>query len=331
MTKDAKLTDTEIVENRQERLRRAIDDSSLLVEFIAASKKPAPKDEVTRLIATQHAYADKPELSEKDETAFWLAYSALATAVRPATVEGIRYVSPNKNLGFFGWIWKNAWITFPVAIIAAVYLAMQVHIVRGSTLVSRYNATMAEIVTVNQAEPIDPAKLDALATQLEGLRLELAEWRFDPSFKIGSSENAEAEALAGGHDPVLRAQIELETASSYLLPFILGLLGACTQVLRSIAKRIGEQSMNPTLLPMYYIRVLLGFIIGTIIGLFMLPSAASSTANPFSFLTSLPLLTAAFIAGYGAEVLFTILDKFVNDLRSYISGNTSKDAAPPEK
>jgi hypothetical protein len=118
----------------------------------------------------------------------------------------------------------------------------------------------------------------------------------------------------------MRAQIELETGSSYLLPFILGMLGACTQVLRSIARRIGQQSMNPTLLPTYYIRVLLGFIIGTIIGLFMLPAAAGSAANPLSFLSSLPLLTAAFIAGYGAEVVFVALDKIVNDARAYISG-----------
>jgi len=312
------LTDAKVREHRRDRLRDAIDDSSLLVAFIAASKKEAPKAEVAKLIKIQHAYAGDPKLSEQEETDFWLAYSALATAIRPATVEGIRYVAPNKNLGFIGWMWKNRWITLTVAIIAIVYLGVQIHVVRGSSILSGYNATLADLEKADQAEPKSEDKIVTLTNQLDGLRKELITWMFDPAIKLGRSDTAEM--VAANQDPVMRAKIEIETASSYLLPFLLGMLGACTQVLRSIARRIGEQSMNPTLLPTYYIRVLMGYIIGTIIGLFMLPSIGGTTTNPFSLLASLPLLTAAFIAGYAAEVLFVALDKIVNDARDYVSG-----------
>jgi hypothetical protein len=316
MKNGEKLTDADIVRNRQERLRRAIDDSSLLVDFLSASNKAAPKEEVTKLIAIQHAYAENPALTEKQETAFWLAYSVLATAIRPATVEGIRYVAPNKNIGFFKWLVNNIWITGIVGGIALVYLLAQIHVVIGTTLVNRYNGGVAEFTKASQAEEKDAAKIDALASELARLDEQLADWN---GFYVTRAETS---------DQLTRAQILLETLSSYLLPFILGMLGAATQVLRSVARRIAQQSLNPVLLPTYYIRVLLGYIIGTIIGLFMLPSVAGNAANPLGFLTSLPLLTAAFIAGYGSEVIFTALDKFVNDLRSYIAGDRSKDSSP---
>lgn len=318
MTADVKLTDANLADRHRERLRRAIDNSSLLVDFFTSSKKQATAQTITQLIAIQHAYATNPQLSQEDEAKFWLAYSELATAIQPATVEGIRYVAPNKNIGFAGWMWKNRWITGIAFLIAFVYLLAQMHVVIGNTLVNRYNGGVAELTKASQAETKDQAKVDALATELARLDGQLAEWN---GFYVVRAETS---------DQLTRAQILLETLSSYFLPFILGMLGSATQVLRSVARRIGEQSMNPTLLPTYYIRVLLGYIIGTIIGLFMLPSVAGNAANPLSFLTSLPLLTAAFIAGYGAEVVFTALDKFVNDLRSYIAGEKSGDS-PPSK
>jgi hypothetical protein len=321
---DARLTDADLVEHRQRRLRKAIDDSSLLIEFLASSERTAPAEPLARIVAIQHAYAAKPELSEQDEAAFWLAYSALATAVRPATVEGIRYVAPNRNIGFLGWMWKNRWITGTVTVIAFVYLIVQIHVVIGTTLVNRYNGAAAELAKASQAQPRDQDKIDALANDMSRLTGELADWN---SLEIATLYLTRT-GVGDSADQLTHAQISLETSSSYLLPLILGLLGAATQVLRSVARRISQQSLNTTLLPAYYIRVLLGYIIGTIIGLFMLPSVAGNSANPFSFLTSLPLLTAAFIAGYGVEILFTALDKFVNDLRSYIAGKGADDSAP---
>ena len=123
MSDETKLTDAKIAERRQERLRQAIDDSSLLLDFIAASRKDAPTDAVKDLVAIQHAYAAKPNLSADDEAKFWLAYSKLATAILPATVDGIRYVAPNKNLGFIGWMWKNRWITGIVFVAVVLFTA----------------------------------------------------------------------------------------------------------------------------------------------------------------------------------------------------------------
>ena len=71
----------------------------------------------------------------------------------------------------------------------------------------------------------------------------------------------------------------------------------------------------------------LGLIIGATIGLFLAPASASNPANPLGFLATLPLLTAAFLAGYGVEIFFALLDKLVNDARDYIKGRKSDDGA----
>ena len=68
------------------------------------------------------------------------------------------------------------------------------------------------------------------------------------------------------------------------------------------------------------LRVLLGLIIGATIGLFLTPTAGANPTDPLSFLKSLPLLTAAFLAGYAVEIFFALLDKVVNDARAYIAG-----------
>ena len=106
------------------------------------------------------------------------------------------------------------------------------------------------------------------------------------------------------------------------------MLGSCTQVLRSIARRISEQSLHTKFLPTYYVRVLLGLIIGATIGLFLAPASASNPANPLGFLATLPLLTAAFLAGYGVEIFFALLDKLVNDARDYIKGKKAEANEP---
>ena len=80
--------------------------------------------------------------------------------------------------------------------------------------------------------------------------------------------------------------------------------------------------MNTVFLPAYYVRIVLGMILGATIGLFLQPSTAN-TENPFAFLTNLPLLTASFLAGYAVEIVFALLDKIVGDARSYISGSKS--------
>jgi len=319
------ITDAEIVAQRQLRLRQAMDESSLLVAFLTKSTRAVPADAVTKVVAVQHAYATNPALSDADEATFWLAFGALINAAAPATVEGIRHVSLYRSVSFFGWIWRNVWITLTTSVVVLIYLLVQIHVVSGTTIVNHYTATLDDLTTASHAEPADSAKVDLLAKDAERLSDLVTLWNACPAYPILIPCFKDVSTSAP--DQALRAQIALNEVNTYALPLILALLGSCTQVLRSIARRISEQSLNTKFLPTYYVRVLLGLIIGATIGLFLAPASASNPANPLGFLATLPLLTAAFLAGYGVEIFFALLDKLVNDARDYIKGRKSDDGA----
>jgi hypothetical protein len=321
----AAATDAEIAAQRQQRLRQAMDDSSLLVAFLVKSNRTVPPDAVTKVVACQHAYTANPALSQADEAAFWLAYGALITAAAPATVEGIRQVALYRSVSFFGWMQRNLWITLATSVIVLVYVLVQIHVVSGTTIVGHYSATLDDLSAASRVVPPDSAKIDLLAKDAERLGDLVTLWNGCPIYPIlipcfsGVSTSAP--------DQALRAQISLNEVNTYFLPLILALLGSCTQVLRSIARRISEQSLNTAFLPTYYVRVLLGLIIGATIGLFLAPASASNPANPLGFLATLPLLTASFLAGYGVEIFFALLDKLVNDARDYIKGKKADEGA----
>ncbi|MDQ7248397.1 hypothetical protein [Dongia sedimenti] len=318
----APLTDADIATLHLQRLRQALEDSSLLISFITASKREAPADAVTKLVAAQHAYASAGKLSDAQEAVFWLAYSALANAALPATVDGIRHVALNRRVTFLGWMHRNLWITLTASVVVLAYLAIQVHVVSGSTILNRYDATQIAMAAADEAKT---AELKDEATRLEGL---VGKWNACPIYPIlfPCFDNISE----GAPDQVLRAQISLNNLNAYALPLILALLGSCTQVLRSIARRIIDQSMNTIFLPAYYVRVLLGLIIGATIGLFLTPTSGATPTDPLAFLKSLPLLTAAFLAGYAVEIFFALLDKVVNDARAYIAGEKA-DPRQPDK
>jgi hypothetical protein len=321
----APITDADIVAQRQQRLRQAMDDSSVLVTFITKSSRQAPADAITKVVVAQHAYATNPVLSDAAEATFWLAYGALITAVAPATIEGIRQVALYRSVSFFGWMLRNLWITLATSVIVLVYLLVQIHVVSGTTIIGHYNATLDDLTTASRAEPVDSAKVDLLAKDAERLGDLVTLWNGCPVYPILIPCFAGVSTSAP--DQALRAQISLNEVNTYFLPLILALLGSCTQVLRSLARRISEQSLNTAFLPTYYVRVLLGLIIGATIGLFLAPASAGNPANPLGFLATLPLLTAAFLAGYGVEIFFALLDKLVNDARDYIKGKKSDDGA----
>jgi hypothetical protein len=316
----APLTDADIAALHQQRLRQALEDSSLLISFIAASKRQSPDAAVTKLVAAQHAYATAGKLSDAEEAGFWLAYSALANAALPATVDGIRHVALNRRITFLGWMHRNLWITLTASVVVLAYLAIQVHVVSGSTILNRYDVTQTAMATADDAKKAD---LKDESARLEGL---VGKWNACPIYPvlIPCFDDVSQDAP----DQVLRAQISLNNLNAYALPLILALLGSCTQVLRSIARRIIDQSMNTIFLPAYYVRVLLGLIIGATIGLFLTPTTGSNPTDPLAFLKSLPLLTAAFLAGYAVEIFFALLDKVVNDARAYIAGEKAEPKQP---
>jgi site-specific DNA recombinase len=93
---------------------------------------------------------------------------------------------------------------------------------------------------------------------------------------------------------------QLGVVSGYVLPVLLGLLGSMTYVLRRYLRCIGDRLLTPLDLREYILRVVLGAVFGVTIGFFTnaIPSQLGALGAP----------GLAFLAGYGVEVVFRMLD-----------------------
>ena len=90
-----------------------------------------------------------------------------------------------------------------------------------------------------------------------------------------------------------------------LTPFLYGALGACAYLLRSCHKFIYERSFDPKRIQEYYNRLLLGFLAGGTIFLFITPESLN-TESASQKITA-PAL--AFLAGYITDFLYTTLER----------------------
>lgn len=95
----------------------------------------------------------------------------------------------------------------------------------------------------------------------------------------------------------------LNVVSGYVLPVLMGLLGSMTYVLRRYLRSVGERLLTPRDLREYIVRLVLGTVFGVAIGFFT--TSENVIANPVS---SLGAPALAFLAGYGVEAVFRMLD-----------------------
>jgi hypothetical protein len=87
---------------------------------------------------------------------------------------------------------------------------------------------------------------------------------------------------------------------SKIVPFLYGALGSCAFLLRSCHKFMYARTFDPRRLPEYYNRILLGFLAGGTILLYI---------NPESTPQKVGATALAFLAGYSTDFLFTTIER----------------------
>jgi len=104
----------------------------------------------------------------------------------------------------------------------------------------------------------------------------------------------------------------LNVLGGAVLPVFYGMLGAGARVVRTISANIRESLLSPRHLPLAFVQLTLGAVIGGCIGLFVTPSGAPSSAPP-GLLGSVPLSASAlcFIAGFGVDGVFQALESLI--------------------
>lgn len=95
---------------------------------------------------------------------------------------------------------------------------------------------------------------------------------------------------------------------NYAYPLLAGALGACVFLLRSIFAQLALKRLHLRLYKALYLRVAVGTVAGIVVGWL-----ASSEGQGG---ISLKPLALAFVAGYGVEVIYSILDRIVGAFSS---------------
>jgi hypothetical protein len=101
---------------------------------------------------------------------------------------------------------------------------------------------------------------------------------------------------------------ELNVVRGYVLPVLMGLLGSMTYVLRRYLRSVGDRLLTPRDLREYIVRLVLGTVFGVAIGFFTSASGNASEQVVATPVSSLGAPALAFLAGYGVETVFSLLD-----------------------
>lgn len=102
--------------------------------------------------------------------------------------------------------------------------------------------------------------------------------------------------------------------ASYVLPVLFGLVGTIASFLRDISNRITGSILSPRAETLAIIRIILGAIAGLAVGLFFTPTSVAAQISAGAGVLTLSASGIAFLAGYGADGFFRMIDAMITRL-----------------
>lgn len=103
----------------------------------------------------------------------------------------------------------------------------------------------------------------------------------------------------------------LSAYASYVLPVMFGVVGTIASFLRDIGNRITGSTLAPRDETLAIIRLILGAIAGLAVGLFFTPASVSAQVSSGAGVLTLSASAIAFLAGYGADGFFRMIDMMI--------------------
>lgn len=113
----------------------------------------------------------------------------------------------------------------------------------------------------------------------------------------------------------------LQVLNYYLLPLILGLLGAVAFIVRSLLRSLSTTSYTLNSGRRHAMRLALGALLGVISGIFLAPE--QTDLQPFK----LSLVVLAFLMGYSVEFAFSIFDALIERGRKAVIASDTQPGA----
>jgi hypothetical protein len=117
-----------------------------------------------------------------------------------------------------------------------------------------------------------------------------------------------------------RASFSVAALNGYLMPVLIGTLGAVAHILRSLARQISEDSYSSEARVQMLLRLVLGPLAGAAVGLIFVEApdaAANEASNAFvEFGLGIGPFALPFIAGYSVEFFFELADRVIGAFTS---------------
>jgi hypothetical protein len=114
---------------------------------------------------------------------------------------------------------------------------------------------------------------------------------------------------------------------NYLLPVLYGWLGALGFVLRRLNRQLADCLLTPRDIRANSIRIVLGTVTGACIGLFVNSSTGAATLTGVGgAAVTLSASGVAFLAGYGVEGVFKMLDTLINKVFTNSDGQKDRSS-----
>jgi len=300
-------------------------DVTSLLRFAAGHSRIAISEELTGNAVTVAGLPSK-DFDAAKEQLLWLTLDRLARGVRPATIRSVRAIETLETSKLKPRpdqiIRRTRWMTLTFLLLL---LILQVYALVGTSIVKETKGLEVEATEIGQRR----AEFETLAGSAAATTNRWSE----RATQVGRRLDAENHMLAlwveictdifpwnwGRGDQVDRvmvnfvndqsARVILDSLALYLLPLLYGTLGASVYVLRRVAYQVDRATFAPITWFVLTIRLSLGAVFGVTVGLLVVPQLRGSEA------TFLPAFALAFLAGYGVDAVFAVMDRWLYRLR----------------
>lgn len=121
-------------------------------------------------------------------------------------------------------------------------------------------------------------------------------------------------------EDVQSVTLVLSIYSNYVLPIFFGFLGTAASMLRSIGNKITDCVLGPRDAALSFFRIPLGMMAGFSVGLFFNPTSVAQSISAGTATLTITASGVAFLAGYGADSFFKIVDGLIGHL--FVNGQS---------
>ena len=145
----------------------------------------------------------------------------------------------------------------------------------------------------------------------------LSSWLTMPSPVSHAQPDGKARRSIGSQESNESITLVLSAYASFVLPVMFGLVGTIASFLRDISSRITSSILAPRDETLAIIRLILGAIAGLAVGLFFTPASVAGQVSSGAGVLTLSASGIAFLAGYGADGFFRLIDAMIVRLFSF--------------